>query len=183
MTSRLAKTSLIIFMGLTFACNAQSGSKVDPVLDKYAISILAKLQNETLARGNEACGYIYKISDSLKHTPIVRGKAEFCDSSPDDVPSNGNLLASFHNHGGFDKDYDSEVPTVDDMDMDRLDNIFGYVATPGGRVWRIRDGFAQQLCRDCVARDPDHDDRAFLPVKSSYTRKLLMERHKLSSND
>jgi len=181
--SRVTRASLCLLMTFTFGCIEKPSANVDPALDKFAISILAKLQHDAFARRNEACGYIYKMNDSLKHTPIAHGKIGYCDSSPEDVPQGGTLLASFHNHGGFHEDYDSEVPTVDDLDMDRLDHVVGYLATPGGRVWRIGDGFARQLCRGCVPWDPDHDEESFPPVSEGYTRKQLIEREKIATKE
>ena len=68
------------------------------------------------------------------------------------------VVASYHTHGGYDAELDSEVPSTDDVKSDVADRTFGYIATPGGRVWLVdwRDRSARQLCGlDCVTADPD----------------------------
>lgn len=163
--------ALAALLGMSLAAAADEG------VDTFALRLLSDLQRDALERRVESCGYIYRQAGALR-ARIQRGNREFCDSTPDSIPEEAELVASFHNHGAFTEDFDSEVPSADDLDADREDELNGYVATPGGRVWKIRwrESVAEQLCVGCVARDPRHRDGVFLPIRPRYTRAELVER-------
>ncbi len=68
-------------------------------------------------------------------------------------------LASFHTHGSHSSDYDSEVPSLTDIQSDISSQTDGYVSTPGGRFWHIdwRKQRAQMVCGEgCLPQDPNY---------------------------
>jgi len=89
------------------------------------------------------------------------------------------IIASYHTHGAFHEEADSETPSSADLEADIDEEIDGYVATPGGRIWKNDSDreVAILLCgRNCTVSDPDYDSRAFPSVNRSYTLDGLYDR-------
>src|SRR5262249_44949109 len=67
------------------------------------------------------------------------------------------ILASYHTHGAFDPRVLTETPSSIDFDAVASEQTDAFIATPGGRFWRInsRTGVAHLLCgpHDCMERD------------------------------
>lgn len=155
-------TSALCALGLT-------GCALDPVVyDRpqpqteaeivFIKSVLNNLQLKSFELGREFCGYLLLNSaDDFDVTKIEKGKEGTCRA---DSPEGDDLeIASFHTHGQFSPDYDSEYPSLDDVKADADEGIDGYVATPGGRVWYI-NGYtatATLLCDEgCIRADPNY---------------------------
>lgn len=137
---------------------AQDGDFPLQALDEFAADHLNRVQMLSIADGVEYCGLFgIDASGRLAATPPKRGLADSCDP-PEVGPSEFDVLASYHTHGSFDPDADSEVPSVSDLEADIAEGIDGYIATPGGRLW-LNDMEAEvafQLCgRGCLTADPD----------------------------
>ena len=134
--------------------------------DTTAIAFLAMLQDVSIRHNREYCGYFLRgPRGGLLATPPVRGRAEECLA--DEPGPDAEIAASYHTHGGYERDIDSEVPSIDDVFGDRQERLDGYISTPGGRVWfhDWETGALWQLCGlACVPADPDHDENAFEPV-------------------
>ena len=128
------------------------------------------MQPRSFAENREYCGFLgVDASASFRATPPVRGDAESCEIVG--FPEDFVVVASYHTHGGYAAELDSEVPSTDDVQSDVADRTFGYVATPGGRVWLVdwRDRTARQLCGPgCVASDPD-----FVPGQAGWIPSTL----------
>jgi hypothetical protein len=95
-------------------------------------------------------------------------------------------LASMHTHGAFDPSYDSEVPSLVDIEGDIASQLDGYVATPGGRLWRIdwREARAEQVCgKACLPQDRAYRPCADDPVSASYSLQQLRKRHRSVDED
>lgn len=63
------------------------------------------------------------------------------------------VVASYHTHGAFSLDNDNELPSGDDM---VADGVYGWVATPGGRLWYVATAamHTRQVCgRNCLPAD------------------------------
>ena len=122
----------------------------------FAMQTLDALQGISIAERREYCGYLgYTRSNELIATDAVAGDLTSClaDEPPDDV----DVFASYHTHGNYDPDHDSEVPSYDDVLGDQEEGIDGYVSTPGGRLWYIdgERGLATQVCGiGCLTQDP-----------------------------
>lgn len=140
------------------------------------VSFLEGVQASSLEDNREYCGYLYRRADgAIRATRPRRGAVYYCAPR---LP-NAEIIASYHTHGRFSEDADSEVPSVDDILGDREEGIDGYITTPGGRVWfhDVEAGTVRQLCGlGCVTADPKHLDSYFLPVRGTYTLEDLERR-------
>lgn len=133
--------------------------------DAFARDFLDSLQAQSFAERREWCGYFYlDASGTIAASPPIRGTLASCSQpAPPSI-----AFASYHTHGAFDLGYDNEVPSPEDLMSDFRFNLQGYVATPGGRVWRIDPVLqtAVLVCGpSCVAVDPQ-----FLPIDEAGIR-------------
>ena len=145
----------------------------------YAKQQLGALQQRSFASDKELCAIIFEDSDgNLGTTPIREGDVASCDITFFDEPGMGPI-ASFHTHGSFDRNYDSEVPSDIDIESDIASGSDGYVSTPGGRFWRI-DAAAQkaiQICGEgCLEQDPDFKPCPPGAIAEEYSRAELNAR-------
>lgn len=135
---------------------AQTRADLVDELDILAVKFLDKLQILSIENDVEYCGYFgVDATGKLTVSETARGRRESC--LPPEPPADFDILASFHTHGAFSPDLDSEVPSVDDMLSDFDEGIDGYIATPGGRVWLnlVDEEIAILLCDvSCVVQDP-----------------------------
>jgi len=145
----------------------------------FARERLGAMQARSFAERVELCAIIFEDSAGALHSSEVRaGDEATCDLRYFDEPGMAPL-ASIHTHGPFDEDYDSEVPSLIDLDGDVESGMDGYVATPGGRLWRSdwRSGRAVLVCGEgCLAQDPAYRDCPDHAVAASFTRAELAAR-------
>ena len=104
-------------------------------------------------------------------TPAVAGDVVSCPAA--DPPEDFYVTASYHTHAAFDREHESEVPSVDDMLGDIEEPVDGYVGTPEGRVWFI-DGEAETAEALCTAlrimANPDQDDDVYGIIPEAFDR-------------
>lgn len=176
----------ILFLAVLVACTqdpafvdvpprAQPQSRAEL---EYARATLNSIQEQSIARNREYCGYIGVDSFGrfLATTP-VRGRESRC--RPKSPRGDFLVLASYHSHGGFSEVYDSEVPSYEDLTTDILEEIDGYVATPGGRMWYVdaRRKEARLVCGpNCLLSDPAYRDEVLDPLRTRYTLEDLARR-------
>jgi hypothetical protein len=145
-----------------------------------AREILAGAQAPSFQRNREYCGTIGADRNGrLLHSEPRRGGRDSC--TPRDHPDAWDVFASFHTHGGFDPEADSEVPSVYDVQSDMAEGLDGYVATPGGRLWFIdgQTGVVRQICGlGCLPADPDFVPGLFGPIATRYTLSELDRRER-----
>lgn len=154
------------------ACTAPSPPQTDvgdAAIVGYARAVLNDLQGASIAEGREYCGYIFLAPGTgrLAHTVSPPGAVDFCDYGY--APA--TTVASFHTHGDYTPDYDSEIPSVEDV-VGSVDIGFDdYLATPGGRFWFIgSDGTARLICGPgCLVSDPAYRPDPTLPVRDTYS--------------
>ena len=163
----------VIMVGLLLAIPAHADE-----VDQFAIQQLNKAQPLSIKQNREYCGLIgYDDSDQLVATKPRKGRRHSCNPGRD--PRGWDVIATYHTHGGFDVDSDSEVPSLSAMREDFRDGIDGYIATPGGRVWlnSVERRKALMLCgRNCVLSDAKFKPcNGFLP-KKQYTIQSLQQR-------
>ncbi|WP_051279933.1 DUF4329 domain-containing protein [Hellea balneolensis] len=143
----------------------------------FAKSTLEVLQDRSFDKNREYCGYIGITAEgAYVASPPKKGRKGSC--RPRAVREDFRTLASYHTHGAFSQDYDSEIPSTDDLLSDMEEGIDGYVATPGGRIWFInaKAERAVLLCgENCVTSDPDYDPRDSLSIASEYSLEALIE--------
>ena len=126
-------------------------------LTLYARAELEGLQAKSIANNQEYCGVIFEDEQgNLKTSTIYDGGRAQC-AFDWGVPLGNHVVASFHTHGGYDDDFDSEMPSVEDLANDIDARIDGFISTPGGRMWHVawKDETATQLCGEgCLKQDP-----------------------------
>lgn len=144
--------------------------------DVFAKSFLDQMQARSFAANREYCGLFGRGDDGfIVATPPRLGNLDSC--LPPDVASDFNAFATYHSHGAFDPEIDSEVPSSYDLVADREDGLIGYISTPGGRVWRSADGRAELLCDlGCISVDPDFRPGLYEPIATRYTADMLRKR-------
>jgi len=125
-------------------------------LAALATATLEALQPRSIAERREYCGYLGRTpGGQWVATPATKGDLSSCLA--DEPPADLELFASYHSHGNYDPDHDSEVPSSDDMLGDREEGVDGFISTPGGRLWFIDSDrrIATQVCSiGCLTQDP-----------------------------
>lgn len=174
--SKLLTTSFCVLMSLATAVQAQ-----DDIWDLVLVAKknLASLQRGSFENNREYCGMIGRTSaGELIASPARRGSANGCNArgftDRSIVP-----VASYHTHGGFQANADSEVPSVSDMNMDVAQKVIGFVATPGGRFWMVdyRTKTIKQICGiGCLPKDPQFVEGMAGPIPIRMTRAEMKQR-------
>lgn len=145
----------------------------------FARTRLGAMQARSFAEKVELCAIVFEDSEGALQTSEVRaGDEATCDLRYFDEPGMAPL-ASIHTHGPFDADYDSEVPSMIDLESDIESQMDGYVATPGGRLWRVdweRERAVLVCGAACLAQDPAYRACPDETVAASYTGSELAAR-------
>ena len=149
----------------------------DPYELARVLAAFAQPQLRSFETDREYCGYLMQYRNGeLGFTEMIQGGYDGCTPY---LPMGDSFpIASMHTHGAYSKDVPAEFPTVLDMDSDRIENVNGYVATPGGRLWYIdsRAGTARQLCGiGCLPQDPDFRPGDDGLIAESYTYEELVK--------
>jgi len=167
--------SLIAGIGLLLGACTQPPqppqTKDSALVQSYAKSVLNDLAQPSFTQGIEFCGYIFETgTGGFDHT-VTLGTVDFCDYGP--APE--TTVASYHTHGNYAPDYDSEIPSVEDVEGSVDIGFNDYLGTPGGRFWiNGADGVARLLCdAGCLKSDPNYRPDPTLPVDNSYTLRDL----------
>ncbi|MHA6333671.1 DUF4329 domain-containing protein [Qipengyuania sp. CAU 1752] len=146
---------------------------------RFAKQALNDMQGRSFASGKELCGLLLEDeTGSLSVSTISEGREADCDL-PWVLPRGKFAVATFHTHGTFSEEYDSEVPSVQDLQADIDEQIDGFVATPGGRIWYTdwETKVASQACGEkCIAQDPAYRPDRQNPPAPRYTLRELEER-------
>lgn len=142
-----------------------------------AVGFLDGLQGPSFAEDREFCGYFgYDAAGNFVASGPNEGGEAFCEPI---LPNDIDVIASYHTHGAYGPEHDAEVPSPEDIQSDMAEGVFGYVSTPGGRIWLIdwRDGVARQVCgASCVAVDPAYNAAEAGPVARVYNLDTLAVR-------
>ena len=142
-----------------------------------AVGFLEGLQARSVAGDREYCGYLgYDGAGNFAFSGPQQGGEAWCEPVR---PGDLDVIASYHTHGAYGHEHDAEVPSPEDVDTDVAEGVFGYVSTPGGRVWLIdwRDATATQVCGlGCIIADPFRDPAEDGRVARVYTRDDLAAR-------
>lgn len=141
------------------------------------MALLTIVQPRSFAAHAEFCGYVVRDrAGRLRVTGPVEGDAGTC-SAP--WPDGGTVLASWHTHGGFDPATWNEVPSLLDLEIDHLEGVDGWIATPGGRLWHV-DGpgrVAELVCGPaCLPVDDEYDAAEAGEVGTRYTWDMLIRK-------
>jgi len=146
----------------------------------FATAILTDLQRRSFAENREYCGYLGRdAAGAFVTTRHAAGDEASCYLPA--IPQGMVVLASYHTHGTYSPLYASEYPTTDDMETDRIDDIDGYIATPGGRLWYVDSDTmtVRQLCGvGCLPQDPRYRPDEAGEIRSAYTYRELQARER-----
>lgn len=167
-----------LILAVPNVANAQKRSDLDDALDRFAAAHFDKIQPRSIADNVEYCGYFgYDRTNKLVATLATRGEQDSCD--PAEPPQGFAILASYHTHGAYTQDADTEVPSIEDLQGDIEEEIDGYIATPGGRLWvnSAEERLAFVLCgRGCVKADKRFRECKAYPPGEEYTLLELLQR-------
>lgn len=154
-------------------------------IQRFARDALEELQQTSISENQEYCGVIYEDEEGSLHTSeIYEGERAAC-AFDWGLPLGNHVVASFHTHGGYDRDYDSEVPSVEDLANDADARIDGFVSTPGGRLWHNdwQEQTTTLVCGEgCLAQDGRYSVAPKENVARSYTIDDLQARGAYATN-
>ncbi len=150
-----------------------------PEIQAFARQKLSALQARSFSDSLELCGIIFEDEDDgLITTPITDGDEATCDITYYDEPGMAPV-ASFHTHGAYGAEFDSEVPSVYDLESDFSSEMDGYISTPGGRFWRVdwENERAVLICGEgCLPMDPNYRPCPIDDIAKVYTIDSLQAR-------
>ena len=109
--TRFAMKKWLLCAGLTAGLIGQSVQAQSPEEIAFARQILTQLQDNSFAANREYCGIIGLTADN-KLTAATPRKGRRTSCQPRDPRDAAEIIASYHTHGGFDWDADSEVPST-----------------------------------------------------------------------
>ena len=137
--------------------------------------VMAKAQALSFQNNREYCGYlVLDEHDNMLATDLTKGRVDSCESA--DFDENLYPFASFHTHGAHVDGESYELPSYTDAQGDLEEQVDGYVATPGGRLWFInsQDRTIIMICdRGCVPADPRFNEHPEDQPDDFYTFKEL----------
>ena len=116
-------------------------------------------------------------SGKLGATRATRGDTHSCESK--EAPAKFEIVASYHTHGAFSTEDESELPSSDDLLVDFDAHTDGYIATPSGRVWLnvVEEEKSVQLCGPgCVRADLGARACKAEAIRPVYTIRELQKR-------
>ena len=161
--------------GTSSAQSADQISKADLAGIKF---VLADAQRRSFSANREVCGLFGRNAQGkLVSTSGRLGGRDGCRPGYD--PRGVEVFATWHTHGAFEDDYDSEVPSPDDVRAEMIEGQIGFVATPGGRLWMIdgESGVANLVCGlPCLPADQSFEPGVFGPIAKRYTLEQLYAR-------
>jgi hypothetical protein len=144
----------------------------------FARAYLGDLQHRSFRSGREYCGVFgYDRKGRIVAVKPRSGGSASCTAIWPHARI--RVFASYHTHGIWDSGYDSEVPSVEDLETDMEDGMHGYISTPGGRLWFIDGpkGIARLICGPgCLPVDPAFEPEPDGSVPGLLTLKALKAR-------
>ena len=144
-------------------------------LDAFARSYLNTAQALSFRDGIEYCGFFFlDNAGRIQSTEPRRGEPGSCVIG---TPPQG-LLAGWHTHSSYNPDVIGEVPSPRDLLITFEVGLDGYVATPGGRLWRMNAQARNtvQVCgTGCLLSDPNYRSDPRLQILDVYTLPGLLQ--------
>ena len=165
---------------LALAAPAPFATAQDAEEVAFVKEFFRELQALSIRDNREYCGYFgFDANGDMVATKPKRGRQDSCEAP--EPPADWDLFDSYHTHGAYHVDADTEVPSEGDMRADAEEGVDGYIATPGGRLWFIdtsgRIVRARMLCgRNCLLSDRAFRDGAFPRPRRTYTLRTITER-------
>jgi len=171
----LGLKTLVFATIVAFSPNAfaQAQDEID-----FVTNFFNELQVKSIAQNREYCGY-FGLDDNDNFVATIPAKGDTDSCLANDPPEDLYLIATYHTHGAYGVDFDSELPSSSDLEADIDEGLDGYVATPGGRIWfnSVDRETAIMLCgRNCTVSDSQYVADTEYPVNNSYTVQQLRQR-------
>lgn len=177
-----ALVAILLFTGTTAPSADTLRLGEDRLLRAAAQQVLTGLQHRSFRSGREFCGLLGRNTEGkIVATRPRRGNHDSCRPG-NFLRSSTVALASYHTHGAYDHDADSEVPSFEDLSADIEEGLLGYVATPGGRLWVNNPDTALsiQLCGlRCLPQDRHFQQGDWGVIAKRYTLRQLKQRRQL----
>lgn len=176
---------LLIFLVLIFAtpAGAETLSRAqDRTLMAAAKQVLTSLQIRSFQTGREFCGLLGRDPEGrIIATRPKKGRVDSC--IPHEFRNRDvDPLASYHTHGAYEHDADSEVPSYEDLRADIDEGLIGFIATPGGRLWVTipETQNAEQICGlRCLPQDRFFQKGDWGFIQDAYSLRQLKQRRQL----
>lgn len=147
--------SALVAMSPALPAAAQMRELVVDDVDRFMLEHFDRIQPKSISEDIEYCGLVGFGPTGTLAVTEHRGTEDGCEMG--EAPKGFSALATWHTHGAFQGEANSEVPSPDDLSGDIALELDGYISTPGGRVWLNlwAEGLTFQLCgRGCVKSDP-----------------------------
>jgi len=137
----------------------------------FVMGLMESMNALSVRFNREVCGYVLRHPNgAYSSTKASWGAPASCASLP--VQPGMEVVSSWHTHAAWDRGYDGEVPSIQDVEGDMRMGVNGWVGTPGGRLWFVegQTGTIRQVCgRGCLPIDESFGDEDFGPVGETYT--------------
>jgi len=144
----------------------------------YVMGLFTSMNQLSVRFDREVCGFILRDPDgSYRSTKASWGGHASCASLP--LEPGAEVVSSWHTHAAYSRDYDNEVPSIQDVEGDISFGVNGWVSTPGGRLWHIDDNTEtlRVVCDlECLPADPQATDQFHQAVPRSMTLTELYNR-------
>ncbi len=150
----------------------------DAALISAAKRTLEIAQKPSFETGREHCGLLGQITGA-RYVASKPRKGWKNSCRPKEFSGNVIVFASYHTHGSYSPNAEAELPSVGDVEADMAEGVFGFIATPGGRMWMIDPllGTATMLCGvGCLPQDPNFIEDPDDDIQPRYTLRQLQER-------
>lgn len=150
-------------------------------IQRFAKTKLGELQERSFVSGVEYCGMIFEdLEGNLSASEVFRGDKSSCGYEFSWAIGQ-NPVGSFHTHGGFEPEFDNEVPSLTDLESEIESQVHGYVSTPGGRFWHVdwQEETVTQVCGErCLPQDKKYRACPAYAPSSEYDEDSLRDRMK-----
>ncbi len=129
-----------VVLALAPSAIAQDQAEVD-----FVTEFFNELQPKSIAENTEYCGYFgIDENDNFIATIPTKGDTDSCLA--DEPPWDMDIIASYHTHGAYGIDFDSELPSSNDLDADIAEELDGYRRRTG---WLCGHSGRSHLVQQC----------------------------------
>jgi hypothetical protein len=124
---------------------------------EFMMGLMESMNQLSLRFNREVCGFVLVDGQgNYSSTKVSWGGHASCASLP--LEEGTRAVSSWHTHAAWAREYDNEVPSIQDVEGDMRMGVNGWVGTPGGRLWFVdgQSGIMRQVCGpDCLPTDPN----------------------------
>jgi len=173
----MIRLTAVACLALTSLLPLQAGAQ-DAREQAFVVGLMESMNALSIRFNREVCGYILREPDgSYRSTKVSWGGHASCASLP--IEAGVEVVSSWHTHAAYDRGYDNEVPSIQDVEGDIRFGVNGWVGTPGGRLWFVESGTEtiRVACGlECLPTDPNATDQFHDPIPPSMSLDELYRR-------